>query len=132
MKECPKCHNAVAEYYSAKNHWCKECSKAYQREWHAKNKDTPGFSTKRKSQELKWRYGITLEEREQMIIEQNGKCAICGVHVDSKAHTDHCHTTGKVRGILCTTCNRGLGYFKDSAEIIQNAIRYLEKHESPA
>ncbi len=77
--------------------------------------------------ELKKDFGITLEDFRRMEAEQNGLCAIC-----SKAETngkrlsvDHCHTTKKVRGLLCGNCNRGLGLFKDNQAYLKEAIKYL-------
>jgi hypothetical protein len=79
---------------------------------------------------LRKKYGITLEEKSALLEEQKGKCAICGTESpggrDDKWHTDHCHTTGSVRGILCNNCNRGLGHFQDSVENLQAAISYLK------
>jgi len=59
-----------------------------------------------------------------------GKCDICGSPSLTKPRhaIDHCHTTGKVRGLLCWPCNKGLGNFKDNPELIQKAIKYLEQH----
>lgn len=69
-------------------------------------------------------YGITQEDYEQMLDAQSNQCAICGVY-RAKLAIDHDHKTGKVRGLLCRKCNRGLGYFKDNAEGIQRALDYL-------
>jgi hypothetical protein len=74
---------------------------------------------------LKSRYGITLEDYEEMVIKQNGICAICGVIKKSKLHIDHNHTTGEVRGLLCGSCNRALGLMKDNTEFLLKAIKYL-------
>jgi len=76
-------------------------------------------------------YGLSAERQEEMEAEQGRKCAICrsdfgtGVHY---CHVDHCHATGKVRGLLCPKCNRGLGHFKDNIENMRAALRYLEEH----
>ena len=79
------------------------------------------------------KYGITIEEQEVMLRNQNGKCKICGKGIylfgDTKsntAHVDHDHKTGKVRGLLCQECNTGLGKFCDNIEYLKNAIKYLE------
>ena len=74
------------------------------------------------------KYGITYTEYDNMYSNQNGKCACCGdeiKRIDKHTHIDHCHTTGKVRGILCKSCNIGIGEFKDSVDILQKAIDYL-------
>lgn len=77
---------------------------------------------------LRKKYGITSLEKDAMLRAQGGNCAICGTADPgvSSWHTDHCHTTGSVRGILCTNCNRGLGHFQDSIENLQAAISYLK------
>jgi hypothetical protein len=80
---------------------------------------------------LKRAYGITLEEYQAMLVAQDNKCALCGDEFDGdslKACLDHCHTTGKNRGLLCSRCNWGIGLFKDSTERLRKAISYLEKH----
>lgn len=73
---------------------------------------------------IKARYGITLGEWDSLFAEQGGKCAIC-LEVPINPHTDHCHLTGTVRGILCPDCNKGLGLFKDDIARLQAAIKYL-------
>jgi len=75
-------------------------------------------------------YGITYEEYEQMVEDQGGGCAICGKTESEEGRRlpiDHCHTTGKVRGVLCAKCNQALGMFRDDPELLRNAAQYLEK-----
>ena len=79
---------------------------------------------------LKNTYGITTDDYNDMFIEQGGSCAICGTHqgeLKKRLHVDHCHDTGKVRGLLCDGCNIALGRFKDNLDILHNAIKYLEQ-----
>lgn len=87
--------------------------------------------------ELLKRYGIHNGERVKMMEEQNSKCAICYSDVEFQqgkglssynATVDHCHESGKVREILCGSCNNMLGRAHDNTEILQNAIGYLRKH----
>jgi hypothetical protein len=71
---------------------------------------------------------ITTGEADALLQSQGGNCAICasGLSIgDSTACVDHCHTSGKVRGVLCRNCNIGLGYFKDDPALLQNSIDYL-------
>ena len=75
----------------------------------------------------KHKYGITDEEYDSLLIKQVARCAICNEHV--KLCVDHDHNTGKVRGLLCNTCNAGLGMFKDSIRLLAGAIVYLQDHE---
>jgi hypothetical protein len=82
-------------------------------------------------------FGITLDDYNKLFIDQDGKCAICGTSTAGKPKeglnslrfaVDHDHATGKVRGLLCSMCNRSLGGFKDDIIILNNAIKYLHKH----
>lgn len=62
-------------------------------------------------------------------LKDNATCAICKKHKSNFTRAlavDHCHTTGKIRGLLCTNCNRALGNIKDSIDNLKNAIEYLE------
>jgi len=73
------------------------------------------------------KFGITEEDYKLLLEKQDGKCSICKVVLENKyPNIDHCHTTGKVRGILCNCCNRGLGYFKDNEDIMYSAIIYIQ------
>jgi len=66
-----------------------------------------------------------------MLKKQNNKCKICNTKFSKvTSNIDHCHTTNKVRGILCTACNMGLGLFKDNTENLTNAITYLKETET--
>ena len=79
---------------------------------------------------IRRQYGITLEQYNEMLIDQDYKCAICGNEDEvegRKLAIDHCHKTKKVRGLLCGKCNRGLGLFYDDLELLQNAISYLAR-----
>lgn len=74
---------------------------------------------------LKNLYNLTTEQYEAMFEQQKGLCAICPLPLKGKGNIDHCHETGKVRGLLCKECNQGLGYFKDNVGVLQKAINYL-------
>lgn len=73
------------------------------------------------------KYGLTIEAYEALFAQQNNACAICaGQSKDKKWHTDHCHTAGHVRGILCSACNLMLGHAQDKAETLRRAADYLD------
>ncbi len=76
------------------------------------------------------RYGIEVADFENMKIAQNNVCAICNgsPDKDKELHVDHCHSTKVVRGLLCGSCNRGLGMFKDNIFNLLKAVDYLKKH----
>jgi hypothetical protein len=90
---------------------------------------------------LRTNYGITKPEKDKMVAKQKGKCLICdNILEESKITTkgesnkriavvDHCHETNKVRGILCSKCNRGLGLFEDSVDNLTRAIKYLKENQ---
>lgn len=78
---------------------------------------------------LRRRYGMTPAEADALLADQDGACAICGEPI-VRFHIDHDHETGKVRGALCARCNLGLGYFRDSRQILANAIAYLSDFQS--
>ena len=102
----------------------------WQRAWRERNPN------KVKNMELRKRFGITLEQYRQMSEKQNHKCAICDNHetaVDSKGSerfmaVDHCHKTGKIRALLCSSCNKALGSFRDDPNLLWKAAEYITKH----
>lgn len=76
------------------------------------------------------KYNISVEDYNLLLIKQNYVCAICHKQCIYKPRlsVDHCHETGKIRGLLCGNCNTGLGKFKESKDIMLSAIRYLEEN----
>lgn len=82
------------------------------------------------AQDLWKHYRIRLPEYNALYASQDGKCACCGQHESAfkrKLHVDHDHETGKIRGLLCTQCNPGIGYFQDSIPRLEMALAYLKK-----
>ena len=77
-------------------------------------------------------YNITVEERNKMSEEQKGICPLCLKHeseLNKILIVDHNHTTGKVRKLLCDSCNRGIGLLRENVDILKRAIEYLEEHK---
>ena len=74
-------------------------------------------------------YGISLEDYETLLEAQNGTCAICeaGCANEEYLRVDHDHDTGEVRGLLCHSCNSGIGFLKDSPEVVLQALEYLSR-----
>jgi len=147
-KFCPRCHTVkpIDQYKRRPNGkpkgYCIECEAKYQ----ADHASTEAGREMRRGARAKWnegnhgyfldyRYGITIEDYNRMLSEQNGACAICGTDKPGgKAKVwsvDHCHSTNRVRGLLCHRCNMGLGYFKDDLDRLRNAIAYLSKFDGP-
>ena len=111
---------------------CTACRVAYNKAYRAKNK-TKVLEIERKSK-LKMTYGITVEQYDALLSKQDGKCAICAAKKPGGRtkmfFIDHCHSTGKVRGLLCMRCNTGLGLFLDNPKFLLNAISYLKENSS--
>lgn len=87
---------------------------------------------------LKYTYGISIEDFEKLSEKQNHLCAICGnPQIQNKRHNnektplavDHCHSTNKIRELLCSNCNGALGLFKDNITVMNKAIEYIKKHK---
>lgn len=86
-----------------------------------------------KNNRLKDAYGITLEQYNQMFLEQEGCCYVCKKHQSlfkRSLHVDHDHRTGKVRALLCQKCNSALGLVDDNVEVLEALISYLSIHSS--
>lgn len=103
---------------------CKVCRNKYISDKRKQNPDKERL--RKRKQKLKSKYNLTLEEYNLMYSKQEGRCLICGTFYN-KLNIDHCHTTGKVRGLLCTLCNTGLGSFKDNSSLLGRAILYLKE-----
>lgn len=90
---------------------------------HQKRQHRKNNPTLYRNYELKSAYGITLQEKQQIEVKQNGLCAIC--QKPGKLVVDHCHRTGKVRGLLHGSCNSALGLFKEDPEALVRAASYV-------
>jgi Recombination endonuclease VII len=115
--------------------------------YHAGYRERPGHREKAASRSKEWRaanpersddhkrkshYGMEPGQYTAMFATQDGKCAICGTTEakgKGRLHVDHCHSTGKVRALLCNSCNLRLGHSYDSIELLQLSIEYLVKHQ---
>lgn len=133
--KCKPCNRALVSKWRAEN---PEKEKAKQAKYYSENTaDAKArMANYKKANQSKIRtlnlkkYGITLAQYEQMFADQAGCCAICKTHQSEFSKSlavDHCHTSGKVRGLLCGLCNTALGSMRDSPEILASAINYLRK-----
>lgn len=111
--------------------YCKNCTKKK-----AKASYTKPDKAKTKAYILKCRFGLSLEDYHSLYKKQSGSCAICNKALTLYAETrdlssvaciDHNHSTGEVRGLLCNTCNTGIGMLKEDPIIMQSAIKYLQQ-----
>ena len=96
--------------------------------------ENPGRSAKQRSYcpekhrdaKLKYFYGMSLRDYDLMLERQRGVCAVCGEQPARRLCVDHCHVTGKVRGLLCSPCNLAIGQLKDSPARLRKAAAYVE------
>lgn len=138
MKTCRKCNlTKPLEFFNKKaaskdgyTLCCKTCKKEDAKARYDKNPNVYRERTKATQRVYTAKkFGLTLDDLSSLYIEQNSSCAICGI--SEKDHgkylaIDHCHQTGRVRGLLCMACNTGLGNFKDRADLLALAIQYLK------
>lgn len=155
MKTCSKCKVPKDESkFRGRRSGCRECEVAYEktrdinvkraiwsksarkmrkedpkrlnntrREWFKKNPQ------KEKGYNLKKNYGLSIEKWNEMFLAQKGVCAICKNKVGGKGlFVDHNHTSGAIRGLLCPSCNAGLGMFKETPGLFKSALDYLESY----
>jgi len=143
IKKCNKCDKgfpATGEYfYKRKKHkdglayTCKKCANKQKREW---GKTETGKES-RKRTNLKKRYNMSVDKYEKILDAQNYVCKICGKRETDKHQNgeykdlsiDHNHNTGKIRGLLCQKCNRGLGSFDDDPILLKKAAKYIEDNQ---
>ena len=95
-----------------------------------KSKSGKEYDRKKK---LRTKYNMTVEQYDSILKEQNNCCKICSTHeseFNKRLAVDHCHTTGKIRGLLCMACNILLGKAKDNINTLNNAIDYLNNNNS--
>src|SRR6266851_7644995 len=122
-------------------------TRAYSHAWHAANRERVNADLRRKRAQdpdcnrkqrdyyarsrgrawLKYTYGISVEEYDALLARQNGKCAICREKPEGQTLcVDHCHVTGRIRGLLCRNCNVGLGNYRDDPRLMRAGAAYLE------
>lgn len=143
MKKCTVCKEELPfdRYHKSKStkdgfgYRCIVCDRKARQKYREEN--TERFAEVSRRKQLKHKYNITLEEYETLRVSQGCVCAICGSsknNVTGKRRdwnwsVDHCHETGRVRGLLCNSCNRGLGMLGDTVERLEKALLYLKSND---
>lgn len=138
-KRCPSCNKAaIAERgrkagrkYSTTPKGRAARRKRYERRRALQSEE------ERKLEAFKWHlkreYGLTLEEYDEFVKGHGNRCAICArgpEHQQRRLHVDHDHESGKIRGLLCSSCNTGLGQFQDDPELLEEARKYLAAYKA--
>jgi len=142
MKYCPACEkNKNASEFGnnaarpdGKQAYCKACSRARGK----RRRDLPDYPEAQRTAFLKWKYGVTPEQYDQLLQIQEGCCAVCKVDAEGARRpgqakqgvtyglvVDHDHTTGVIRGLLCNRCNMALGLFEDRSSLLTKGAAYL-------
>jgi hypothetical protein len=149
-KHCTKCNAAklVSEFHKDGRSrdglcsYCKECNKARVRKWAQDNPEKARAQAQKRQElglnraQIRFRkYGIGATEYAALLASQGEACAICkrtasGRKDSTELCVDHCHTSNDIRGLLCHSCNRALGLFQDSPEILEEAAAYLRTRRS--
>lgn len=144
MKKCIECNfeKPNEEFHKNSRHKdklqskCKECNNKSVRQWQKKN--DAKYEAYWKERDIQFRnnggalikkakkYGITVEQLQNLLESANNVCQICGRAPRRWLVVDHCHTSSKVRGILCEKCNQSLGLMEDNVEYLQAMIDYLK------
>lgn len=144
MKVCSKCkvEKPYSDFYNSakskdgRGNRCKSCDKIVRSTSRSRS---PATQLGYRRRTLLRNYELTLEDYELMLSMQNYACAICGTtnpvgegnatkYNSFSFAVDHNHATNEVRGLLCNPCNRGLGFFKDSQDLLKSALLYLQKY----
>lgn len=141
MKKCSVCkiEKDFSQYHRSKQtkdgygYRCIECDVLARIHYRAANRER--FLERSRETNLAVRFGLSVEDYNKILEGQGGVCAICGSKYangrNSKSgknkffSVDHCHTTGKIRGLLCSSCNRGLGLLGDTEIDLEKALKYL-------
>jgi len=150
LKKCAHCGETkdVKEFYKRTvspdgfGVYCKLCDNVKSNEYRVKFKDKIRAQRKSFREKNKKRLSVTknragiklsVEEFDELLNERGNCCEICGLHhtkMNRRIAIDHDHKTGKMRGFLCDTCNRGLGLLKDNEQIVEKTLNYLRKYKN--
>lgn len=133
-KKCKDCGESkpVTEFYDRgakyKSPYCKPCDIIRRMDYEERNKDA--VKLKQRAGHLRRRYGITLEQFEELYAKQEGKCALCERKEEEfyrKLHVDHNHVTGEIRGLLCNHCNHWLVGKHRDGDLLRKMADYIDQ-----
>lgn len=147
-KVCCRCkvEKPRTEFYQSKGKTsgaCKVCKAEMYKDWEKRNPEKrkklhQNFYAKKKER-MRWywiesKYGMTKEKYHELLEEQNNGCRICGAteakhRSSNNLLVDHCHVTGKYRGLLCNRCNTSLGFVNDDIELLEKMVNYLKEYK---
>jgi len=141
-KFCPACSTELSlelfDNYRAgkdgKQPWCRGCQATYRKQRIAKTESY--YSSDERAnraarprgpqrRNIRYKYGLSAEQFDLLVLEHGGRCGICAAQL-VKLNVDHDHVTGQIRGLLCSLCNRALGFFRDDPSRLRSAAHYLE------
>lgn len=130
---CSKCRNAASYEWNRLNKDKVKQANLKNRDKRKAFYDSPEGAICSRKAHLKRTYGLTLEQFNEKLESQGNVCAICRSNNTRDKHgvmaVDHCHSTGKIRGLLCFKCNSALGNFDDNKQLLIETLKYLEKYE---
>lgn len=126
--KCGRCAASSAEWQKRMSGERKLRHKAQIKAWSEANQEKRRRSSF--ASRMWTKYGLSVDQYDELLFLQDGKCAICRhtCRTGNRLAVDHCHETGKVRGLLCLCCNTALGKFGDDPDKLEAAASYLRKH----
>jgi DNA-binding transcriptional MerR regulator len=148
MKKCKVCgeEKELDQFYKNKTYtdgYASKCKQCHIKQTTANYFKKPSINENNKkryfdnidaerNRDYKRKYGISLDDYNEMLKKQEYRCKVCGEHASDvskkRLFVDHCHNTTKVRGLLCHNCNTMLGLAKDNTSILEEGIRYLKEN----
>ncbi len=143
LKKCSTCslYKRYHEFYKCKSQAtgftcsCKTCHNVYYKKRRSATQKRDNLKSRWTT--IKRKYGVTKEQYYDLLAKQKGRCAICNrtdaghENGPDSLRIDHCHLTGKIRGLLCHSCNIGIGNLKDNSLLLRAAADYLDRTDDP-
>jgi Recombination endonuclease VII len=135
LEKAPDEFNLARNTARGRQYWCRECARKAARErlWEWRQSLDPTLRARYdRSSNLMRLYGLTLDQYDALVAQQDGVCAICGEPPTKgrgkRLTVDHDHQTGEIRGLLCGLCNVGLGYLREDPKLLERAKAYLDRN----